>query len=249
MRSTTLTISILAHVGAISAAAAVGMYVVAADRRPARVEIRQQAASASAALTAARVADAATERPAVVPEPVAEKIDPTDSPPLDAAVVVPPRVIEPDRARAAESTTAVTDAATRAWLTPCRRSEPPERVAVETAVAVDVEPTEPRQVVVSEPPQPARAFVAATPLATNPAPDYPERERRRGYEDTVVVTASVTENGEVTGVRLKTASRHRGFNRAALSAVTRWRFTPSQRHGEAVADEVDVPVIFQLRDR
>ncbi len=72
-----------------------------------------------------------------------------------------------------------------------------------------------------------------------PPPLYPESARRARLQGTVVVEAIIDRNGEVTDVRVLKGMPG-GLDRAAIEAVSDWRFTPATRQGEPV------PVVFRL---
>lgn len=75
----------------------------------------------------------------------------------------------------------------------------------------------------------------------NPAPDYPDSARRRGVEGTVLVRCEVAANGLVDRAVVVASSGSVALDHAAVAAARRWRFS---RGGV-----VDVPFVFQLRDR
>ncbi len=90
--------------------------------------------------------------------------------------------------------------------------------------------------------------IEARPLyRQNPPPEYPRIARRRGYEGTVRIDALVDEDGRVREVKIRKSSGHAALDRAALSAVKKWRFEPGRRGAEPVRMWVEVPVRFELR--
>ncbi|MBF0422932.1 MAG: energy transducer TonB [Magnetococcales bacterium] len=82
--------------------------------------------------------------------------------------------------------------------------------------------------------------------ASNPRPVYPVQARRMGQEGTVILSVEVTADGGVARVSIRTSSGYESLDRAAVEAVTQWRFTPAQRHGRRVAATVGVPIRFRL---
>ena len=97
-------------------------------------------------------------------------------------------------------------------------------------------------------PAAARITVEATPLyRVNPPPRYPRLARRRGLEGTVLLEVLVDRNGRVREVRVQTSSGHPILDRAALSGVRDWRFSPGTIDGHPVDMQVLVPVRFQLK--
>ncbi len=57
-----------------------------------------------------------------------------------------------------------------------------------------------------------------------------------------MVTARIGPDGAVEQVRLATSSGHDTLDRAALTAVTRWRFTPPS----TTPTELTIPIHFRL---
>ena len=79
-----------------------------------------------------------------------------------------------------------------------------------------------------------------------PPPKYPAIARRRGYEGEVLLAVVVAPDGTVSKVTVKKPSGHSLLDRAAVEAVSRWRFEPARRMGVPVSLEVDIPVRFVL---
>ncbi|MCA1714988.1 MAG: energy transducer TonB, partial [Gammaproteobacteria bacterium] len=84
----------------------------------------------------------------------------------------------------------------------------------------------------AQPTQPAGQ--PAAPAATSntlraistPAPDFPREALRAGQSGEVQVEFTVGTDGSVTSARVVRSNPPRVFDRAALSAVNRWRFQP-----------------------
>ncbi|MBF0125836.1 MAG: energy transducer TonB [Magnetococcales bacterium] len=83
--------------------------------------------------------------------------------------------------------------------------------------------------------------------ASNPPPDYPSFSRRMGHEGTVLLTVTVTAEGLVAQVEIRSGSGFEALDRAAQAAVARWHFLPARRNGHPVAAIVTVPVRFRLQ--
>lgn len=86
---------------------------------------------------------------------------------------------------------------------------------------------------------------AARPLASNPTPKYPAAALRAGVGGTVMVRAQLDANGNPVDVEVVERSGSRDLDRAALTAVRKWRFEPAVRNGKAVSSTVQVPVDFR----
>ena len=63
------------------------------------------------------------------------------------------------------------------------------------------------------------------PVST-PSPSYPNEALRNGLAGEVQVEFTINPDGSVSNVRIVRADPPRVFDRAALSAVRRWRFQP-----------------------
>lgn len=91
--------------------------------------------------------------------------------------------------------------------------------------------------------------VATAPvLVTRVVPEYPRRARLAGIEGEVVLEVIVDRYGRVTG-DIKVVSAVPELERAAVTAVQRWRFKPARdKQGTAVAVLMEVPVRFVLNE-
>jgi len=97
---------------------------------------------------------------------------------------------------------------------------------------------------IEEPPRPKvfrgdlipLADVDAEPLAIqSPEPAYPESARRFRIEGSVVIDMLVSESGDIIDVRtVKGIDGYPAFERAAESAVRKWRFRPATKDGVPV---------------
>lgn len=81
---------------------------------------------------------------------------------------------------------------------------------------------------------------------SNPAPPYPSRARRRGYEGTVTLKVLVDREGRVADLKVHDTSGYGMLDRAALRAVRDWRFIPGKKGDEHIEMWVMVPVRFEL---
>lgn len=96
---------------------------------------------------------------------------------------------------------------------------------------------------------PAPAYVAPSQHAaylSNPKPAYPTVARKRGMEGRVVLRVQVRRDGTVRTVDVQSSTGFAILDRAARSAVLRWRFAPATRGGMAVEGEVLVPFDFRI---
>ena len=82
----------------------------------------------------------------------------------------------------------------------------------------------------------------------NPPPHYPEDARRAKQEGLVVLKVSVDDTGKVSAVELFHSSGFPQLDASAQQGVSEWRFKPAQVAGMKVSSQVNVPVLFRLRD-
>jgi len=89
---------------------------------------------------------------------------------------------------------------------------------------------------------------APSPLPDqSPSPRYPVDAMRRGDAGTVVVQVQVDAQGQPVSVDVLDRSGSRDLDRAAVEAVSDWRFAPARdAAGNAVAGSVSVPIDFKL---
>jgi TonB family protein len=75
-------------------------------------------------------------------------------------------------------------------------------------------------------------------------PTYPQQARAMRLEGQVVLRATVTENGALRD--LKVVRGHPILARAAVDAVSRWRYRPYQLNGKAIAMQTNITLDFKL---
>ena len=119
--------------------------------------------------------------------------------------------------------------------------DPPDENTASTLAAL---PPAPTHIATPEP-----ALVEARPLyRENPPPRYPRIARKRGYQGTVVLEVLVAREGEVEDLKIYQSSGYKALDKAALSSVRHWIFTPGRR-GDVVVDMwVRVPIAFRLTE-
>jgi TonB family protein len=77
-------------------------------------------------------------------------------------------------------------------------------------------------------------------------PGYPSMAKTLVYEASVEIEALVDENGDVTHAHVSEAAGH-GLDRAAVTAVQKWKFEPGRIRGQAVPTLTRFQVNFVLR--
>ena len=95
---------------------------------------------------------------------------------------------------------------------------------------------------------PAIALTMAKPLyRQNPAPPYPRKARRMGYEGTVMLKVLVDENGRVDDCMVLESSGYPILDHTARASVKKWLFEPGTEGGIKKKMWVRVPIRFDLR--
>jgi periplasmic protein TonB len=86
------------------------------------------------------------------------------------------------------------------------------------------------------------------PVPTSKPPTvYPAALLGKGIGGRVIVTCAVDEKGEVVSSQIKQSSGHAELDRAALSAVSRWKFKPGTKGGRPVKATCNVPFHFEVK--
>ena len=94
----------------------------------------------------------------------------------------------------------------------------------------------------------ARKIVARPSATSKPQPRYPSTERRRGIEGRVMVAFTVDPSGRVQNARVSQSSGNANLDRAALTAVRKWKFRPARNGlGQPISCPMQAPVSFVLR--
>jgi protein TonB len=113
------------------------------------------------------------------------------------------------------------------------RTEPPPAPAPARQPVAEAPSPAPAPAPVAQPPAPRPATAVPAPpsgerrLLSAPSPRYPMEALRAKTSGRVLVEISIGGDGEVTDARVVEASPPRVFDRAALTAVKRWKFEPT----------------------
>lgn len=98
--------------------------------------------------------------------------------------------------------------------------------------------------------------ICAAPVfskSTNPKlvdgdmPDYSTFARTHDVKGTVMVEALVDEKGNVFAADV-VQSVHKDLDKAAIAAISKWKFDPATENGKPVMKVVRIPVKFDLID-
>lgn len=113
------------------------------------------------------------------------------------------------------------------------RTEPPPAPAPARQPVAEAPSPAPATAPAAQPPAPRPATAVPAPpagerrLLSAPSPRYPMEALRTKTSGRVLVEISIGGDGEVTDARVVEASPPRVFDRAALTAVKRWKFEPT----------------------
>ncbi len=111
-------------------------------------------------------------------------------------------------------------------------------------------PTSPSSAAPSNAPSPPAVEnagdMSSTMISATP-PRYPSESRRFREQGVVVLRVILGLDGRVSDIRVSKSSGHHRLDQAALSAVRRWRWSPTKRNGAPVIVQglVEIPFILQ----
>jgi len=153
---------------------------------------------------------------------------------------------------------------------PKQQPEPVKRAASPIVAPLPLiqVPSPPVQIATSPTPSPPEVSIPGPPSpSTQPAPAiesvgdlsskmiaaapprYPHESRRKREQGTVVLLVLLAVDGSVAGISVSQSSGFDRLDQAALSAVRRWRWSPTRRGGAAVMVRGLVEIPFVLQDQ
>jgi protein TonB len=98
-------------------------------------------------------------------------------------------------------------------------------------------------------PEPNAIHVAARieegMIVSRTIPPYPIIARTMGVQGTVVLAASISKAGTIENLRV--VSGPVALQRAALDAVSTWRYKPYMLDGQPVEVETSIEVVFRIQ--
>jgi len=122
----------------------------------------------------------------------------------------------------------------------------PRTKVTDEMVTVGVEWTDPGISVGGEKPTIGVSDGEAVPLVTS-APDYPPRAITQGIQGWVIVEFAIDPQGRVFAPHVVEGQPAGIFDRAALNAITRYKYKPRVINGEAVSVEgIRQRIVFEL---
>lgn len=86
----------------------------------------------------------------------------------------------------------------------------------------------------------------AAVLIRNQAPRYPTAAMRANQEGWVELAFTITASGDVSDVKVVDAQPRHVFDRAAMDAVTRWKYQPATQDGNPIATNKRQRIEFKL---
>jgi protein TonB len=88
----------------------------------------------------------------------------------------------------------------------------------------------------------------AVPMVRVP-PQYPERAAQRGIEGRVLIEFTISKSGSVKDPKVIAYEPSKIFNKAALKAVSQWKYNPKIENGKAVEQKgIRIAIPFRLGD-
>jgi len=93
---------------------------------------------------------------------------------------------------------------------------------------------------------PSDAATHAAVLVKNAAPRYPTAAMRSNQEGWVELSFTITPGGDVSDVKVVDAQPRHVFDRAAIDAVSRWKYQPATQDGTPIASTKKQRIEFKL---
>ena len=88
----------------------------------------------------------------------------------------------------------------------------------------------------------------AVPMVRVP-PQYPERAAQRGIEGRVLIEFTISKSGSVKDPKVIAYEPSKIFNKAAIKAVSQWKYNPKIENGKAVEQKgIRIAIPFRLGD-
>ena len=82
----------------------------------------------------------------------------------------------------------------------------------------------------------------------NPHPPYPIIARKKGLQGKLILKVSINNDGSVKNVVVGKSSGHKILDNVSKETVEKWVFVPAKKMGEAVEDNIKVPIRFILTE-
>ena len=85
-----------------------------------------------------------------------------------------------------------------------------------------------------------------TPVNRMP-PQYPSALLKKGIGGKAVITCVVDAKGNIVSTKVKQSSGQPELDKAALQAVSRWKFKPARRGGRPIQATCNIPFTFEVK--
>ena len=82
----------------------------------------------------------------------------------------------------------------------------------------------------------------------NPHPPYPLIARKKGFEGKLILEVLVNEDGSVKSTNIRESSGYEILDTVSKETVEKWTFIPAKKMGQAVKDNIQIPIKFILTD-
>ena len=82
----------------------------------------------------------------------------------------------------------------------------------------------------------------------NPHPPYPLIARKKGFEGKLILEVLVNEDGSVKSTSIRESSGYEILDTVSKKTVEKCTFIPAKKMGQAVKDNIQVPIKFVLTD-
>ena len=82
----------------------------------------------------------------------------------------------------------------------------------------------------------------------NPHPPYPLIARKKGFEGKLILEVLVNEDGSVKSTSIRESSGYEILDTVSKKTVEKWTFIPAKKMGQAVKDNIHIPIKFVLTD-
>ena len=78
-------------------------------------------------------------------------------------------------------------------------------------------------------------------------PQYPSSLLKKGIGGKVIVSCVIDAKGNLSSSSIRQSSGHPELDKAALTAVGRWKFKPAVRGGKAFKATCNIPFNFEVK--
>jgi protein TonB len=110
---------------------------------------------------------------------------------------------------------------------------------------ISLVPSLPQNLTPSEPYFSATSGGMRSKIIHDPPPRYPWAAKQQRIQGTVVIDATIDQNGKIREPYIL-SSRGQLLDEAALDAIRKWQYVPSTKDGKPMAVETTISIIFSL---